>query len=107
MSLEEITMTVFAACNGIRVVAYIPQILKAAADRTGASSVSFATWFLFLIANLSTVAYALVNRADWGLAACFAINAFCCIAILTVAYCKRREYARRRCDKCAPAFSAA
>jgi hypothetical protein len=38
------------------------------------------TWFLFLLAHLSTVAYALINRSDWGLAACFAINAVCCVA---------------------------
>lgn len=56
-------------------VAYVPQILKAANDKNGASSISFMTWFLFLIAHLSTVAYALINRSDWGLAACFAINA--------------------------------
>jgi hypothetical protein len=95
MSLEEITMTLFAACNSIRVVAYIPQIAKAATDRNGASSISFTTWFLFLIAHLSTVAYAFVNREDWGLAACFAINALCCVAILAVAYWKRCDYRRR------------
>src|SRR5262249_53933814 len=27
---------------------------------------SFMTWILFLLAHLSTVAYALVNRSDWG-----------------------------------------
>jgi len=107
MSLEEITMTVFAACNSFRVLAYIPQILKAAADRNGASSISSATWLLFLIANLSTVAYALVNLADWGLAACFAVNAVCCVVILAVACFKRREYARRRRTSGAVAFSTA
>jgi hypothetical protein len=105
MSLEEATMTMFAACNSLRVVAYIPQILKAATDQNGASSISFATWSLFLVAHVSTVAYALVNRADWGLAACFAVNALCCVAILAVAYCKRRAHARRRYGPSAPAFS--
>jgi hypothetical protein len=50
----------------MRVVAYVPQILKAAADKNGASSISAATWLLFLVAHLSTVAYALVNRSDSG-----------------------------------------
>jgi hypothetical protein len=40
----------------------------------------------------SLYAYALANRSDWGLAACFAINALCCLAI---AYWKRRSHARR------------
>jgi hypothetical protein len=95
MGLEEITLALFAACNSIRVVAYVPQILKAATDKNGASSISFMTWGLFLVAHISTVAYALVNRADFGLAACFAINAVCCGAILAVAYWKRRWQSRR------------
>ena len=99
MSLEEITLALFAACNIFRVVAYIPQILKAANDKNGASSISFMTWFLFLLAHLSTVAYALVNRSDWGLAACFAVNAICCVAILVVAYRTRRIHANRLTDR--------
>jgi uncharacterized protein with PQ loop repeat len=95
MPLEEITLALFAACNSFRVVAYVPQILKAATDKNGASSISFMTWFLFLLAHLSTVAYAIINRSDWGLAACFATNAVCCVAILAVAYWKRRNHAKR------------
>src|SRR5262245_43449677 len=98
MQLEEITLALFAACNSFRVVAYVPQILRAANDTNGASSISFMTWFLFLLAHLSTVAYAVINRSDWGLAACFAGNAICCVAILAVAYWKRRDYARRLPD---------
>jgi hypothetical protein len=45
--------------------------------------------------NLSTVAYAVVNRSDWGLASCFAINAICCAAILAIVYWKRRSHTRR------------
>ena len=40
---------------------------------------------VFLIAHLSTIAYALVNQADAALALCFAGNALCCLAILVVA----------------------
>ena len=95
MSLEQFTLAVFALSNGLRVFAYIPQIRKAAIDENGASAISFTTWTLFLIAHLSTVAYALVNRADWGLAACFTANAACCLAIVVVAYRNRRRFARR------------
>lgn len=95
MPLEEITLALFAACNTIRVVAYFPQILKAATDKNGASSISCTTWTLFLIANLSTVAYALVNRSDWALAACFSINARVLRCHPAVAYWKRRSHARR------------
>ena len=95
MTLEEITLVLFATCNSLRIVAYVPQVLKAATDRNGAPSISLTTWFLFLIANLSTVAYALINRSDWGLAACFSGNALCCVAILLITYRKRRSHALR------------
>lgn len=95
-SLDSITMIAFSATNGMRLLAYIPQIRKAAKDENGASAISYMTWSLFLIANISTVAYALVNRKDPGLALCFAANAMCCIAILAIALWKRRGYARRR-----------
>jgi len=96
MSLEEITLGAFAACNSLRIFAYVPQIRKAATDENGASAISYTTWILFLVAHLSTVAYAIVNRADWGLAACFATNAVCCLAIVAIAYCKRRRHVRRQ-----------
>jgi hypothetical protein len=95
MQLEDVTLTLFAACNFIRLFAYLPQIYKAATDKNGASAISYTTWGLFLIANLSTVAYALVNRSDWWLAACFTCNALCCIAILVaVAYRRSLSHAR-------------
>jgi hypothetical protein len=99
MPLEEITLALFAACNSIRVVAYVPQVLKAATDRNGASSISMMTWALFLVAHLSTVAYALVNRADLGLATCFAVNAACCGAILGIVWWKRRTYRKPHSDR--------
>lgn len=92
--MQDITLALFAACNFIRVFAYIPQIHKAATDMNGASAISCTTWALFLVAHLSTVAYALVNRSDWWLAICFTINALCCFAILAIAYWKGRCHAR-------------
>jgi uncharacterized protein with PQ loop repeat len=97
-SLDAITMAAFTAANGVRLIAYIPQIRKAAKDHNGASAISYTTWTLFLIANISTVAYALVNRGDRELALCFAANAVCGLAIPVVAFWKRRGYMRRlRC----------
>ena len=96
MTFEDISLTLFAACNVIRIVAYFPQIHKAATDENGAAAISCTTWFLFLIAHLSTIAYALVNRSDWGLAACFAANAVCCVAILAITMHKRQAASRNR-----------
>lgn len=98
MPLAEITLALFAFCNSIRIVAYIPQIVRLVTDTTGASSISFLTWGLFLTANMSTVAYALVNRSDWTLAAYFSVYAACCATILALAYWKRRSHAKRAHD---------
>ena len=95
MASEEVTLALFAACNGVRIVAYLPQLYKAATDENGAAAISCTTWALFLVAHLSTVTYALVNQADWGLAVCFAGNAACCVAILAVTWRKRRAAAER------------
>jgi len=38
------------------------------------------------LAHIATVAYALINRSDWGSAACFMVNAICCVAIFGIAY---------------------
>jgi hypothetical protein len=95
MQLDELTLAAFTACNSMRILAYIPQIHKAATDNSGAVAISCTTWLLFLVAHLSTVAYAIVNQADWSMAACFAGNGLCCVAILVVAMLKRRAAARQ------------
>src|SRR5262245_46508286 len=89
MSAADITLVVFTLCNSLRVLAYAPQIARAAKDNGGAQAISFATWGLFLFANVSAVAYALVNKEDWMMAGMFFGNAAGCIAILLIAAWKR------------------
>lgn len=96
MTLQDLTLALFAVCNSARIIAYLPQIYKAATDLNGASGVSGMTWSLFLIAHLSTIAHAILNLGDWWLAACFAGNAVCCVAILAVSWWKRRQYSSVR-----------
>ena len=36
MTIADVTLAVFTLCNGLRVVAYVPQIAKAFSDRSGA-----------------------------------------------------------------------
>ena len=91
---EDITMAAFAACNGLRIFAYLPQMRKAAKDPNGASAISFTTWGLFLVANASTAAYAIVNQSDWWMAGCFSLNAFCCFLILVIAAFKAVHHAK-------------
>lgn len=94
MQLADITLLIFTIGNSIRVAAYLPQIWKAATDKNGAQAISFATWSLFLMSHLTTVAYALVNRSDWTMAAIFLTNAVGCSAILGFAVWRRATFRR-------------
>jgi hypothetical protein len=92
MTAPDITLIVFTLCNSLRVLAYVPQITRAAKDRSGAEAISFMTWGLFLFSNISAIAYALVNTHDWTMAVVFLGNAVGCAAILLIAVWKRSRH---------------
>jgi hypothetical protein len=88
------TLAVFTAVSSIRIFAYIPQILQAAADRNGASAISYTTWGLFFVSNMATAAYALVCLGDGIMALVFLGNAAACLAIVAVTFVKRLRHRR-------------
>ena len=98
MTLADVTLAMFTLCNSFRVVAYLPQIARAARDRSGAEAISFGTWSLFLVSHASATAYALVNKQDWTMASVFLGNAMGCGAILLIAGWKRVRHRRRQTE---------
>ena len=96
MTIADITLAIFTLCNSVRILAYVPQITKAVTDQSGAKAISFGTWGLFLISNISAVAYALVNKDDWTLALMFLANAIGCTAIIGVGRGSATVYPRAR-----------
>jgi hypothetical protein len=95
MVLTDVTLAMFTLCNSLRALAYIPQIVKIAADRQGAGAVSLATWAQFLLSNASITAYAAVNKEDWTMATMFLINASGCAIILIIGVWRRTQYRNR------------
>ena len=91
--LNTVILSLFTLINSLRILAYIPQILKAAKDKNGASAISYMTWGLFLISHLTTIAYALVILGDLLMALIFLGNAIACVAILGITFLKRRWHA--------------
>jgi hypothetical protein len=89
MTSAEIALALFALCNSVRVFAYVPQIVAVARDPCGASAISYATWGLFAVSHLSTVAYAVLVVADWRMAAVFVANTICCLVIVGLTAWKR------------------
>ena len=86
---------VFTVMNTLRILAYVPQMLKAAQDANGASAISYATWTLFLISHLTTIAYAVVVPGDLVMAAVFLANALACLAIISITWVSRRRFDAR------------
>jgi hypothetical protein len=96
MTLADVTLAVFTLCNSLRVLAYVPQIARAATDESGAAAISLATWGLFLFSHVSATAYALINKEDWTMGLLFLGNAIGCGAIIAIGAWKRSQYRRRR-----------
>ncbi len=96
MTLADITLALFTLCNSLRVLAYVPQITKAATDESGAAAISLATWGLFLFSHASATAYALVNKEDWTMALLFLGNAIGCASIIAIGVWKRAQHRGRR-----------
>lgn len=94
MTAPDLAILLFAACNTLRVFAYVPQLYSVCRDRNGASAISYTTWALFSISNASTVAYALYVLGDDRMAAVFGANAAFCLMILCVTLMKRTSHRR-------------
>ena len=98
MTPTEVALFAFTACNTLRVVAYLPQLIRIARDPDGARAISYATWGLFGLSHLSTVAYAITALGDWRLAFIFSLNAAACGAILLTTLYKRIRFAARKLE---------
>jgi hypothetical protein len=94
MTLAEYSIGAFAVLNGMRVFAYIPQILCVHRDGNGAVAVSVTTWTLFMAANIATVSYAIAVSSDLLVATVFSLNALGCLSIVVLIVIKRVAAAR-------------
>jgi hypothetical protein len=95
VELAQVTLVVFAFFSSIRIVSYVPQILKIAMDQNGATAISYTTWSIWLWANLSTALYAAVNLRDVYLTFVSAVYAFCCLIVLCLTFAKRQQLSVR------------
>jgi hypothetical protein len=95
LTLADLTLTAFSFFNVLRIVSYLPQILRVARDQYGATAISYSTWSLWTCANLSTGAYAIVNLHDAWLALVSLVNTAGCLAVILLTLWKRRRFRRR------------
>jgi hypothetical protein len=97
MDVPELTLVVFYTFNALRVGAYLPQILRVAQDDSGAPTISYTTWSVWIGANGSTAAYALVIDPNWTLFAVNMLNAIGCGLVVALTALKRHQFAARGC----------
>lgn len=91
MYLPEITLILFSIFNILRLGSYLPQIARVAMDTEGAKAISYSTWCVWIGANVSTAAYAVVNIADLALFAVSTVNALGCAIVVGLTVWKRRR----------------
>lgn len=92
MTSSELVIAVFTLFNGLRILAYIPQLRCILNDCNGATSVSCTSWGLFGVSHAVTALYSLTLSGDVWLALNFAANALCCAAIVILTANTRRRY---------------
>ena len=91
MTAADLALGLFACCNSVRILGYVPQIIRIVRDRDGARAISYGTWLSFALSHLSTVAYAVLVVSDLRMAAIFGANTVACVIILILTIHKRRR----------------
>ena len=96
MTVADGTLVVFTLFDGLRFLAYVPQIAK-----------SFKCAEQFIRTCLSSLAcvsdaQAIENQGDWKMATLFLSNAVGCAAVLVIAAWKRASYRRRAIETLEP-----
>lgn len=95
MQVSDLTLAGFLLFGSIRILSYLPQILRVARDHNGASAISYTTWSMWTLANLATASYAAVNLRDPYLAGVSCIYALCCALVLSLTVMKRSGHRRQ------------
>ena len=95
MTLAEATLAAFTLFNGLRLVSYLPQILRILRDPNGASAISYSTWALWCGCHIATGLYAIVNLGDRPLALACALYASCCLTVIGITVAKRHSLRAR------------
>jgi hypothetical protein len=94
MAIPDMTFALFGLFNMLRLVSYLPQIVRVARDPHGAGAISYTCWVIWIGANASTAAYAAINLDDLWLSAVSSFNAACCIVVVGLTVWKRNRWYR-------------
>jgi hypothetical protein len=91
MTISDVTLTLFSLFNGLRIFSYLPQIYRVATDEGGAKAIAYSTWSIWIGANATTSAYALIHLGDLPLCMINASNTAGCLAVVILTAFKRSQ----------------
>jgi hypothetical protein len=86
----QILIGAYLATNGLRVLSYVPQIVRVYKDKAGAQAISLSTWSFWTVSNLTTALYAAAILNDPFLSTVSAGNTACCGLVVAMVVAKRR-----------------
>jgi len=90
--LQSIT-GIYAVCNAVRLLMYVPQMVAVMRDRCGAHAISLITWTYWSFSHAVTAVYCHVMANDLMLAGVMWGNAAGCLAVVALTMKKRQQYA--------------
>lgn len=91
VALQCIT-AVYAVCNSLRVLSYVPQLIAVAREASGAHAISIASWAFWMVSHAVTAVYGAAVLNDPLLAWMMWGNAGGCLAIAALTAAKRQRY---------------
>ena len=92
MSIEELLPAVtalYAGSSALRLVAYLPQIVAIARDRSGAHAISLLTWTFWGVSHAITALYSALLLKDTLLVTMMIGNTLGCVAVVWVTLIRR------------------
>lgn len=95
MSADDLVLGAYGATNVLRLLGYVPQIVRVMRDRDGARAISCLGWTLWTSANATTALYAWTHLRDLPLTLINAGNAIGCATVVVLVLHSRLRLARR------------
>jgi len=92
---------IYALCNAVRLLIYVPQIVAIARERSGAYAISMFSWTFWSFSHAVTAIYCHIVVHDPLLGGMMWGNAFGCLAVVVLTAAKRRRYGWTCEQRCA------
>ena len=99
--IVQLLTAIYAVCNAVRLLIYVPQIVAIARERSGAYAISMFSWIFWSFSHAITAVYCHIVVNDPLLGSMMWGNAFGCLAVVVLTAAKRRRYGWSCEQRCA------